>query len=121
MKQLKKDGMNVMNKTSIQKAKQLRNGKIEVTTSNGDTITSDHVIVAAGIEPECELASSANLELDPVNGGFVVNSELEARRNIWVAGDAASFYDGQLGRRRVEHHDNAIVTGRLAGGNMVGL
>lgn len=37
------------------------------------------------------------------------------------AGDAACFYDPRLGRRRVEHHDHAVVSGRLAGENMVGL
>lgn len=31
-----------------------------------------------------------------------------------------SFYDPYLGRRRVEHHDHANVTGRLAGENMTG-
>lgn len=36
------------------------------------------------------------------------------------AGDAACFYDVKLGRRRVEHHDHAVVSGRLAGENMVG-
>ncbi|KAK4311926.1 hypothetical protein Pmani_016614 [Petrolisthes manimaculis] len=41
---------------------------------------------------------------------------------LWVikAGDAACFYDIKLGRRRVEHHDHAIVSGRLAGENMTG-
>ncbi len=39
---------------------------------------------------------------------------------MWVAGDAASFYDPVLGRRRVEHHDHAVVSGRLAGENMTG-
>ena len=42
------------------------------------------------------------------------------RPNLWVAGDAASFNDVLLGRRRVEHHDNAVVSGRLAGENMTG-
>lgn len=36
------------------------------------------------------------------------------------AGDCASFYDEKLGRRRIEHHDNAVVSGRLAGENMTG-
>ena len=36
------------------------------------------------------------------------------------AGDAACFYDIKLGRRRVEHHDHAVVSGRLAGANMTG-
>lgn len=36
------------------------------------------------------------------------------------AGDCACFYDTKLGRRRVEHHDHAVVSGRLAGENMTG-
>ncbi|KAK2083830.1 Apoptosis-inducing factor 1, mitochondrial [Saguinus oedipus] len=40
--------------------------------------------------------------------------------NPWRAGDAACFYDIKLGRRRVEHHDHAVVSGRLAGENMTG-
>lgn len=36
------------------------------------------------------------------------------------AGDASCFYDIKLGRRRVEHHDHAVVSGRLAGENMTG-
>ena len=39
---------------------------------------------------------------------------------ITQAGDAACFYDVRLGRRRVEHHDHAVVSGRLAGENMTG-
>ncbi|CAF3566613.1 unnamed protein product [Rotaria socialis] len=83
-------------------------------------ITTDHVVVAVGIEPNTELAKSAGLETDPHQGGFLVNAELQARHNVWVAGDAASFYDIKLGRRRVEHYDHAIVSGKLAGENMTG-
>lgn len=36
------------------------------------------------------------------------------------AGDCACFYDTKLGRRRIEHHDHAVVSGRLAGENMTG-
>ncbi len=57
---------------------------------------------------------------------FFSNSEINlsdyfyVRPNLWVAGDAASFNDVLLGRRRVEHHDNAVISGRLAGENMTG-
>merc|ERR1711915_694100 len=78
------------------------------------------MVVAVGIEPDLTLAKSSKLEIDPVHGGFKVNAELEARTNLYVAGDAASFYDVALGRRRVEHHDYAVVSGRLAGQNMTG-
>ena len=83
-------------------------------------IKADHVVVAVGIEPNTDLAQAAGLEIDPVEGGFLVNAELQARHNVWVAGDAASFYDIKLGRRRVEHYDHAIVSGKLAGENMTG-
>ena len=43
-----------------------------------------------------------------------------SRTNLYAAGDAASFYDITLGRRRVDHHDHAVVSGRLAGQNMAG-
>lgn len=66
------------------------------------------------------LAAESKLTVDKVNGGFQVNSELEAVPDLYVAGDAASFDDPALGRRRVEHHDHAVVSGRLAGENMTG-
>jgi len=94
--------------------------KVQIELDNGDKVLADHVIVCVGIEPNVDLAKSAGLEVDTTQGGFRVNSELEARSDIWVAGDAACFYDINLGRRRVEHHDHAVVSGRLAGENMTG-
>uniref|UniRef100_A0A1A9UUD3 Mitochondrial apoptosis-inducing factor C-terminal domain-containing protein n=1 Tax=Glossina austeni TaxID=7395 RepID=A0A1A9UUD3_GLOAU len=49
---------------------------------------------------------------------FVGNAVRETRRNLFVAGDVSCFYDPLSGRRRVEHHDQCIVSGRLAGENM---
>lgn len=85
-----------------------------------EKIDADQVIVAIGVEPNTNLATTSHLETDPKIGGFLVNAELEARSNVWVAGDAACFYDIKLGRRRVEHHDHAVTSGRLAGENMTG-
>lgn len=42
------------------------------------------MIVAVGLEPNVELANVAGLEVDPILGGFHVNSELQAKSNIWV-------------------------------------
>lgn len=96
-------------------------GRVSLKLSNGTSHDAEYIVVAVGLEPNTELAATSGLEVDPVSGGFVVNAELEARSNLFVAGDASSFYDIQLGRRRVEHYDHAIVSGRLAGQNMVGL
>lgn len=40
------------------------------------------------------------------------------RPDIFAAGDVSSFFDLNLGRRRVEHAEHAEITGRIAGENM---
>ncbi|XP_011144588.1 apoptosis-inducing factor 1, mitochondrial [Harpegnathos saltator] len=97
-----------------------KDDRLSLVLTGGETMDVDRVIVAVGAEPNTDLAKTSRLETDSKIGGFLVNAELEARSNIWVAGDAACFYDVILGRRRVEHHDHAVVSGRLAGENMTG-
>lgn len=106
-------------KVQVQEAKYEGN-QIALHLDNGQKIKTDYVVVAVGLEPNTELAETSGFETHPEQGGFLVNAELEARTNVWVAGDAACFYDVKLGRRRVEHHDHAVVSGRLAGENMTG-
>ncbi|XP_041051654.1 apoptosis-inducing factor 1, mitochondrial isoform X3 [Carcharodon carcharias] len=115
---VRKEGVNVMPNTVVKSAKY--QDKVILKFKDGQTIKTDHVVAAVGLEPSVELAKSARMEVDSDLGGFRVNAELQARSNIWVAGDAACFYDLKLGRRRVEHHDHAVVSGRLAGENMTG-
>lgn len=97
-----------------------KNGQLSLILTDGQTIDADQVVVAVGVQPNTDLATTSHLETEPKIGGFLVNAELEARSNLWVAGDAACFYDIKLGRRRVEHHDHAVTSGRLAGENMTG-
>ncbi|XP_015119109.1 apoptosis-inducing factor 1, mitochondrial [Diachasma alloeum] len=99
---------------------EVKKGQLNLILNNGKTIEADQVVVAVGVTANTQLAEPSNLEIDPETGGFLVNAELEARSNLWVAGDAACFYDVKLGRRRVEHHDHAVISGRLAGENMTG-
>ncbi|XP_050035001.1 apoptosis-inducing factor 1, mitochondrial-like [Dermacentor andersoni] len=114
------EGVQVISSTRVTDARLGPRGQILLKLSSGQEITADHVVVAAGLEPSTELAKASGLEVDDRIGGFKANAELEARSNLWVAGDALSFYDTKLGRRRIEHHDHAVVTGRLAGENMTG-
>ncbi|CAG0881680.1 unnamed protein product [Cyprideis torosa] len=117
------EGVNVIPEAFVKSARKLPGGEktgVALELSNGEVLETDFVVVAVGLEPNIELAETSGLEVDEVHGGFRVNAELEARSSLWVAGDAACFYDVRLGRRRVEHHDHAIVSGRLAGENMTG-
>ncbi|KAM9333518.1 apoptosis-inducing factor 1, mitochondrial [Pholidichthys leucotaenia] len=116
---VKKEGVKVISEALV-KSVTLKDDKLEIQLKDGRLVRTDHIVAAVGLEPNVDLAKSAGLEVDSDFGGYRVNAELQARSNIWVAGDAACFYDIRLGRRRVEHHDHAVVSGRLAGENMTG-
>ncbi|CAG9534703.1 unnamed protein product [Cercopithifilaria johnstoni] len=118
--ELRKSGVNVMPEKELKRVTVDESGKLRLQLTTGETINTDHIIVAVGICADTDLAKSCGLEIDPVNGGYVVDAELRARSNVWVAGDASSFYDIKLGRRRMEHWEHAQITGRLAGENMTG-
>ncbi|KAK3838027.1 MAG: apoptosis-inducing factor, mitochondrion-associated, C-term-domain-containing protein [Linnemannia gamsii] len=115
--QVEQEGVSVKPNSRIASTKAVGE-QVELTLENGEKVLADHVIVAVGIEANVELAKKAGLELDETRGGVVVNAELQARRNVFCAGDMTSFHDVTLGRRRVEHYDNAILGGRVAGQNM---
>uniref|UniRef100_A0A4X2JSV1 Apoptosis-inducing factor 1, mitochondrial n=1 Tax=Vombatus ursinus TaxID=29139 RepID=A0A4X2JSV1_VOMUR len=116
---VRQEGVKVMPNAVVQSVG-VRSGKLLIKLKDGRKVETDHIVAAVGLEPNVELAKTGGLEVDSDFGGFRVNAELQARSNIWVAGDVACFYDIKLGRRRVEHHDHAVVSGRLAGENMTG-
>ncbi|XP_037543421.1 apoptosis-inducing factor 1, mitochondrial isoform X3 [Nematolebias whitei] len=115
---VKKEGVKIISEALV-KSVAYKDDKLEIQLKDGRLVRTDHIVAAVGLEPNVDLAKSAGLEVDSDFGGYRVNAELQARSNIW-AGDAACFYDIRLGRRRVEHHDHAVVSGRLAGENMTG-
>ncbi|XP_029924460.1 apoptosis-inducing factor 1, mitochondrial isoform X2 [Myripristis murdjan] len=116
---VKREGVKILSEALVKNVTH-KDDKVEIQLKDGRVVKTDHIVAAVGLEPNVDLAKSAGLEVDSDFGGYRVNAELQARSNIWVAGDAACFYDIRLGRRRVEHHDHAVVSGRLAGENMTG-
>ncbi|CAK1588880.1 unnamed protein product [Parnassius mnemosyne] len=118
---IKNEGVTVKPKTQVYDAFQSPDGRLELTLSDGSSLVTDYAFVAVGAEPRVELAEPSELELDDVNGGFLVNTELEARTHLYVAGDAASFYSQWKDTRlRLEHYLNAQELGHVAGSNMTG-
>lgn len=93
-------------------------GGVVLHLRGGGEVHAACVVECVGAEPELELARASGLEEHGTLGGVLVTAELQARAGVWAAGDVACFYDVALGRRRVEHHDHAVVSGRLAGENM---
>lgn len=99
--------------TSVQKDRD----RLTVRTGSGRAIEADGVVAGIGIHPNLDLAKEAGLKLDD---GIVVNEKLETSvPDIYAAGDAANFFHSALEKRtRVEHEDNAVHMGKLAGRNM---
>jgi len=117
---VRSEGVTVLPNSRVKSVTKGTKSNLSLKMESGTNVDTDHMVVAVGIEPDLALAQASSLEIDKVHGGFKVNSGLEAVPNLFVAGDAASFDDPALGRRRVEHHDHAVVSGRLAGENMTG-
>lgn len=93
--------------------------RLEVRTGSGRLIETDGVVAGIGIRPNVSLAQDVGLK---VENGVVVNERLETSApDIYAAGDAVNFFHAGLGERtRVEHEDNAVFMGKLAGRNMAG-
>jgi 3-phenylpropionate/trans-cinnamate dioxygenase ferredoxin reductase component len=90
-----------------------------VRTKHGRKFEVDGVVAGIGIRPDLNLAKEAGLTVDD---GIIVNERLETSNpDIYAAGDAANFYHFALEERtRVEHEDNAVKMGKVAGRNMAG-
>jgi len=95
-------------------------GSVEL--AGGERIDGDLVVLGLGVTPATELFAGSALRLDD---GIVVDRQLAASvEGVWAAGDVARFPDptdpsGEA-LRRVEHWDNAVEQGRLAGRNLLG-
>lgn len=97
-----------------------KNGhRFTVRSRNGHGFEVDGVVAGIGIRPNLELARQSGLRLE---NGIIVDDHLRASApDIFAAGDVANFHHYALGKRmRVEHEDNAIQMGKLAGRNMAG-
>ncbi len=111
-------GIEIFPNRRIEKIDDIGDGFI-VKLDNGDKKEYDVLIIGIGIEPNTKLAENAGLK---VEDGIVVNQHLQTNdANIYAAGDAIRFYNSLVDEKiRVEHEDNALWTGEIAGDNMAG-
>ncbi|MGW5052170.1 NAD(P)/FAD-dependent oxidoreductase [Actinokineospora sp. NPDC004072] len=89
------------------------------TTSDGEEIPADTVVVGIGARPNTELAEKAGLGVD--NGVLVDTALRTDDPDIHAAGDIASVPNAVYGKRlRVEHWGNALAGGQAAAKAMLG-
>ncbi|HPA01125.1 MAG TPA: FAD-dependent oxidoreductase [Chiayiivirga sp.] len=91
---------------------------VRLALDDGSALEADAVVAGLGIIPETTLAEAAGAQ---VNNGIVVDECMRTTVfDLFAAGDVANFPSQALGRRRVEHEDTALSTGRIAGLAMAG-
>ncbi len=87
-----------------------------VRLKSGKTLAASVVLMATGIQPATHFIHDLPLEKD---GSVLVDSQLRAAENIWVAGDIATYLTPH-GLQRIEHYRVAHQQGRIAALNMLG-
>jgi 3-phenylpropionate/trans-cinnamate dioxygenase ferredoxin reductase component len=86
--------------------------------ADGELFPADVVVIGVGVAPNTELAQQAGLD---VENGVLADERLHVHEHILAIGDVANAMNTAVGSRlRVEHWDNAIRHGRLAGEVLLG-
>jgi NADPH-dependent 2,4-dienoyl-CoA reductase/sulfur reductase-like enzyme len=96
-----------------------RGNELALKLKSGQEVLVDHVVAGIGILPNISLAEDADIEVD---NGILVDKYMQTNQpDIYAAGDVANFYNPILDMLlRVEHEDNALTSGQIAGRNMAG-
>ncbi len=111
-------GVEIVPNESVVTMEEVSEG-LRATTNKGKPYIIDGVVAGVGLIPNTILAEKASLSVD---NGIIVDQYLATDDpNIYAAGDVANYPSKVFGKnRRVEHEDNALSMGKLAGRNMAG-
>ncbi|OEE32791.1 FAD-dependent oxidoreductase [Vibrio anguillarum] len=101
--------------------KQHIEGELNLTLNNGETLTTDILIMAIGVRPEIKLAKEAELDIGAL-GGIYTNEYMQTSDpSIYAVGDAVEEKDFVTGGRTlVPLAGPANRQGRMAADNMLG-
>ncbi|MBF4337636.1 FAD/NAD(P)-binding oxidoreductase, partial [Vibrio anguillarum] len=101
--------------------KQHIEGELNLTLNNGETLTTDILIMAIGVRPETKLAKEAELEIGAL-GGIYTNEYMQTSDpSIYAVGDAVEEKDFVTGGQTlVPLAGPANRQGRMAADNMLG-
>lgn len=110
-------GVDIRLNTTATSAEPLADGRIAVTTADGETLVAEAAVVGTGARPDDRLAAAAGLVTDD---GIIVDEQCRTSdAAIFAAGDAVRF-PGPGGRVRLENWRHALDQGTVAGRNAAG-
>jgi len=115
-------GVNVHTKSNVTKVNADSEGNVKsVILTDGKEVECDLLIVGTGVRPATSFLKDSGLEMDE-RGGIVCDPFLNTNdKNIFAAGDIASYPYWPTGARlRSEHWVTALDQGSYAAFNMLG-
>lgn len=116
---IKQSGVDLRVNTLTQKIERTRDGKLVLYFKDGNTLTSDVIIVGTGVKPNVDFTANTKISID---AGIVVDEQMQTNLpGIYAAGDVAQV-PSTFGGDHVVHAlwPTAIETGCIAGTCMAG-
>ncbi|MDK9739460.1 FAD-dependent oxidoreductase [Vibrio sp. D404a] len=96
-------------------------GELNLVLSNGESLTTDILIMAIGVRPETKLAKEAGLQIGVLGGIYTNDSMQTSDPSIYAVGDAIEEKDFITGAKTlVPLAGPANRQGRMAADNMLG-
>ena len=96
-------------------------GELNLVLSNGESLTTDILIMAIGVRPETKLAKEAGLQIGVLGGIYTNDSMQTSDPSIYAVGDAIEEKDFVTGAQTlVPLAGPANRQGRMAADNMLG-
>ena len=96
-------------------------GELNLVLSNGESLTTDILIMAIGVRPETKLAKEAGLQIGALGGIYTNDSMQTSDPSIYAVGDAIEEKDFVTGAQTlVPLAGPANRQGRMAADNMLG-
>jgi len=95
-------------------------GRVQrVLLPNGDRVRCDLVVAAVGMQVNRELLRGTTIAAERA---ILCDDHCRTSvEDIFAAGDCAAVFDPLFGKHRIlDHWENALVTGKIAGANMAG-
>ncbi len=111
---MKKSGVDLRVDTLCQKVERTNDGEFVLHFKDGDSLTSDFIIVGTGVRPNIDFAAGTGIRID---AGIVVDKQMQTTLpGIYAAGDVAQV-PSTFGGDPVVHAlwPTAVETGSIAG------
>lgn len=93
--------------------------KVKITSEENENFFVDKAVLCLGIHPATKYIHSDQIDIHRNSLGVMTDDNLKACNDVFAAGDILNVDDG-IYNRRIEHHNNAVISGMIAGENMVG-